>query len=272
MANIYLRVPTYVAQFYRGRVAPEPPLTEFEAVEFSRFQQEYAMMEAWLTFVAEQDMSHTDCFSERMWKNMLRGRRPQGGKPMLKRDQKEWLSMDEVNFLTGTKRNKKTDGFDYLCIAAPKTMVVGGQVTQVTGSFTLPFSQANTLVRQLRREFLRFFLHWICEELMVCDKRGIKFDADDGRGVTMCIEHFFYHYQMCFGTNATDRETMRRMAKRWLWDAKLLPTDITDEEVLFFYEKEKERRGKNVDEQIKSIKKKTGPSVDNEVKERKVVS
>ena len=259
-----------MAQWYRGRVVPEPPLTEFQPVEFSQFQMEYAMMESWLTFVAEQDMSHTVCFSERMWKNMLNGKRPQGGKVMLKRDAKEWLSMDEINFLTGTKRNKKTDGFDYLCIAAPRTMVIGGQFKQVTSSFTLLFEQANALVRQLRREFLRFFLHWICEELLVCERRGIKFDADDGRGVTMCIEHFFYHYNMCLGTNATDRESMRRMAKRWLLDAKMLPSDITDEEVLFFYEKEKERRGKNVEEQIQSIKKKTGPSSVCEVKKRKV--
>lgn len=248
-------MPTYVAQWYRGRVVPEPPLTEFQPVEFSQFQMEYAMMESWLAFVAEQDMSHTACFSERMWKNMLNGKRPQGGKVMLKRDAKEWLSMDEINFLTGTKRNKKTDGFDYLCIAAPRTMVIGGQFKQVTGSFTLLFEQANALVRQLRREFLRFFLHWICEELFVCDRRGIRFDSKSGRDVVMCIEHFFYHYNMCLGTNATDRDSMRRMAKRWLWDAKMLPSDITDEEVLFFYEKEEERRGKNIDELIKATRK-----------------
>lgn len=244
-----------MAQWYRGRVAPEPPLTEFQAVEFSRFQEEYAMMESWLAFVAEQDMCHTACFSERMWKNMLQGKKPQGGKVMLKRDPKTWLTMDEINFLTGTKRNRKTDGFDYLCIAAPRVMVIGGCYKQVTGSFTLLFEQANALTRQLRREFLRFFLHWICEELFVCDRRGIRFDSKSGRDVVMCIEHFFYHYNMCLGTNATDRDSMRRMAKRWLWDAKMLPSDITDEEVLFFYEKEEERRGKNIDELIKATRK-----------------
>ncbi len=255
MANIYLRVPTYVAQWYRGRVAPEPPLTEFQPVIFSRFQEEYAMMDSWLTFVVEQDMNNTVCFSERMWKNMLQGKKPQGGKVVLKRNPADWLSMDEINFLTGTKRNKKTDGFDYLCIQTPKSMVIGGCFKQVTGSFTLLFNEANALVRQLRREFLRIFLHWICEELLVCDKRGIRFDASSGRDVVMCVEHFFYHYNMNLGTNATDRDSMRRMAKRWLWDAKMLPSDITDEEVLFFYEKEEQKRGKNIDELIQSLRK-----------------
>ena len=213
------------------------------------------MMESWLAFVAEQDMCHTACFSERMWKNMLQGKKPQGGKVMLKRDPKTWLTMDEINFLTSTKRNRKTDGFDYLCIAAPRVMVIGGCYKQVTGSFTLLFEQANALTRQLRREFLRFFLHWICEELFVCDRRGIRFDSKSGRDVVMCIEHFFYHYNMCLGTNATDRDSMRRMAKRWLWDAKMLPSDITDEEVLFFYEKEEQKRGKNIDELIEATRK-----------------
>jgi hypothetical protein len=192
---------------------------------------------------------------------MLQGKKPQGGKVIMRRDAKTWLTMDEVNFLTGTKRNKKTDGFDYLCIAAPKQIVIGGQFKQVTGSFTMPFDESNSLIRQLRREFLRIFLHWICEELLVCDKRGIKFDASSGRDVVMCIEHFFYHYNMCLGTNTTDRDSMRRMAKRWLWDAKMLPCDITDEEVLFFYEKEEQRRGKNIDELIKHTRTKRGTRI-----------
>jgi hypothetical protein len=248
MANIYLRVPTYVAQWYRGRVAPESPMGEFKAVEFSQFQMEYAMMGAWMVFVNERDMEHTVCFSERMWKNMLNGCRPQGGKQMLKRDAGEWPTMDEINFLTGTKRNKKTDGYDYLCIAAPKQMVVGGQYKTVTGSFTLPFRQANALVKQLRREFLRVFLHWISEELFVMERRGIR------RDVVMCIDHFFYHYNMCLGTNATDRESMRRMAKRWLEEAKMLPEDIDCEDALMVYEKEEDKRGMNVDEIITDVK------------------
>lgn len=248
-------MPTYVAQWYRGRVAPQPPLTEFEPVMFSKFQEEYAMMESWLLFVCERDMEHMNCFSERMWKNILNGRAPQGGKPILRRNPQDWPTMDEICVLTGTKRTRKTDGFDYLCIQAPKVMVIGGCYKQVTASFTLKSNHANALARQLRREFLRFFLHWICEELLVCDKRGIRFDSNGGRDVVMCIEHFFYHYQMSLGTNATDRDSMRRMAKRWLEEAKMLPSDIEDEDVEFFYENEKKHRGKNIDELIESVKK-----------------
>ena len=248
MANIYLRVPTYVAQYFRGRVAPQPPLTEFEPVEFSMFQEEYAMMYSWLVFVAEKDMEHTVCFSERMWKNMLAGRLPQGGKVQLRREPTDWLTMDEINFLTGTKRNRKTDGFDYLCIAAPRVITIGADFKQVTGSFTLHFNTANALVKQLRREFLRVFLSWICPEMFVCDRKGIR------RDVVTCIDHFFYHFNMCLGTNATDRDSMRRMSRRWLEEARMLPDVIEDEDVLMIYDKEWEKRGMNIEEMITSVK------------------
>ncbi|MBR6275932.1 MAG: hypothetical protein IKR31_03235 [Prevotella sp.] len=247
MANIYLKVPTYVAQFYRSRDVNNQ-LGEFQPVEFSPFQQESTMIAASIMFVSEQASEHTMCFSERMWKNILNGKKPQGGKMLLKRDATEWPTMDEVNCLTDMKRNKKTDGFDYLCIAAPKSIVIGGQYKQVTTSFTLPFRQSNELVRQLRTEFIRILLNWVRKELALCDERGIQ------RDVIMCIDHFFYHYNMCLGTNGTDRDSMRRMAMRWIEDAKMLADDIQDEDVLFTYEKETEHQASYIDSLLDEIK------------------
>ena len=252
MANIYLRVPTYVAQFYRGRDVSNR-LTEFQPVEFSQFQQEMAIMETGLILVPEQQMDHAVCFSERMWKNMLNGRRPQGGKTQLKRDPQEWPTMDEVLYLTDQQRNKKTDGFDYLCIQTPKSIVMGGHYKTVTNSYTLPLRQANGLVKQLRREFVRILLNWIKKEQALCDLRGVE------RDVIMCIDHFFYHYNMCLGVNGTDRDSMRRMAMRWLEDAKILADDINDEDVLFEYEKESSKQTIAIEALIEEIKQKKAP-------------
>jgi hypothetical protein len=236
-----------VAQFYRGRDVNNQ-LSEFQPVEFSQFQQETAIMATGLILVAEQQMDHTACFSERMWKNILNGKKPQGGKALLKRDPTEWPSMDEILFLTNVQRNKKTDGFDYLCISTPKTIVVGGQYKVVTNSYTLPFRQANGLVKQLRREFIRILLNWVMKEQALCDLRGIE------RDVILCIDHFFYHYNMCLGTNGTDRDSMRRMAMRWIEDAKMLADDINDEDVLFEYENESGKQTVSVEDIIEDIR------------------
>ena len=247
MSNIYLRVPTYVAQFYRGRDVTNR-LSEFQPVEFSPFQQEYALMSTSLMLISEQSMEHVICFSQRMWNNILNGRKPQGGKAMLKRDPTEWPSVDEVNFLTDVTRNKKTDGFDYLCIAAPKTIAMGGQYKNVTNSYTLPFRQANGLVKLLRSDFVRILLNWVRKELALCDLRGIE------RDVIMCIDHFFYHYNMCLGTNGTDRDSMRRMAMRWIEDARMLADDINDEDVLFEYESEASKQMPDIETLIEEIR------------------
>ena len=248
MANIYLKVPTYIAQFYRGRVAPEPSLSEFTPITFSPFQQEHMIMSSSLLHVNERDMEHTMCFSQRMWKNILNGCHPQGGKVMLKRAPQQWPSIDEINFLTDVKKNKKTDGFDYLCIEAPKVITEGPNYKQVLPSFTMPFAAANNMVRQLRKGFLYILLNWITEELFLCNRRGVH------RDVVMCIDHFFSHYQMCLGTNSTDRDSMRRMAIRWLEEAKMLPVGIDDEDPLFVYEREEEQGGLDIDTLLANVK------------------
>lgn len=246
MANIYLRVPSYLAQFYRNREVKKP-LTETKPVTFSPFQAESVIMAARLTLVPEQACEHNICFSQRMWQNMMRGKRPQGGRPMFDRDTDQWLSLDEVNALTGVVKTKKYEGSDYLCIQTPKTVVVGRQYKQVTASFNLSAGAANELVRQLRTEFIRILLGWVRRELALCDVKGIR------RDVVTCIDHFFYHYNIMIGINPTDRDSMRRMAMRWLEDAKMLPDEIDDEDVLYIYEREREKQGVTVEEMMKSL-------------------
>ena len=236
---------TAVAQWYRGRY--DKPLTEFQPVEFSPYQTETAIIETDLMLVPEQQMDHTACFSERMWKNILQGKRPQGGKALLKRDPTEWPTIEEVNFLTNTSKNKKTDVYDYLCIQAPKIVSVGNCYKQVTSSFTLTSAGASKLARYMKREFVRVMLHEICEEIALNDKRGLK------RDVMSCIDRFFYRNNMCLGTNTKDRDTMRRMATRWMEEAKMLGQDVKDEDALFVYEREEANKGITLEEIIKEI-------------------
>ena len=255
MANIYLKVPTAVAQWYRGRY--KEPLTEFQPVMFSVYQYEMALMECDIMLVPEKQMDHTLCFSERMWKNILNGKKPQGGKMLLKRDPTEWPTMEEVNFLTDTTKNKKTDGYDYLCVQAPKAVRVGKDYKQVTTSFTMTSAGASELIRFMRKEFIRVLLHEVCEEIALNDKRGLR------RDVMSCIDRFFYRNNMCLGTNTKDRDTMRRMATRWMEEARLLGKDIKDDEVFFVYEREEANKNITLEEIIDEL---------NGVNERKDVS
>lgn len=248
MANIYLKLPTAVAQWYRGRYRT-PALGETEAVEFSVYQDEMAIIAADIMLVPERQMDHTLCFSERMWKNILNGRSPKGGKVQLRRTPQDWPTMDEVGFLTCSAKTKKSDGFDYLCIAAPKQIIMDGQYRSVTTSYTLTQAGASLLARYMRKEFIRVMLHEVLEEIALNDKRGIR------RDVMSCIDRFFYRNNMCLGTNTRDRDSMRRMATRWIEEARLLGQDVKDEYALHVYEKEREQQQTvNLDVLIEEIK------------------
>jgi hypothetical protein len=59
---------------------------------------------------------------------------------------------------------------------------------------------------------------------------------------------------MCLGTNGTDRDSMRRMAMRWIEDARMLADDIKDEDVLFEYESETSKQMPTVEELIEEIR------------------
>ena len=247
MANIYLRVPSYVAEFYRCRDT-ENRLTEFQPVKFSPYQVETTFMNTWLMYVEEKDMNNNVCLSERMWNNILHGKSPQGGMTLLQRDPEEWPTMEEIIFLTKEKKTKKTYGFDYLCIECPKTIVVGQNYRKINNSYTLPWTAANEMVRRLRQEFVRIFVEWIRKEMTHCTLQGIK------RELVMCIDHFFFHYNMCIGTNNTERDTMRRMAIRWLSDAHIITSEITDEDVLFLYQSEKDKRQPPMIDMLKELR------------------
>ena len=153
MANIYLRVPTYVAQFYRGREV-QHPLSENDPVEFSPFQHEHVLMSACLQLDTDINSHSSACFSQRAWRNILQGKQPHDGKRILTRDEEVWPTMQEICMLTGEKKIQRMDGYDYLCIEMPKHIVVGRQYKQTNPSFTLPPTAATDLQRMLRNEFI----------------------------------------------------------------------------------------------------------------------
>ena len=251
MANIFLRVPTYVAQFYRGREVKNP-LSEMQPVEFSPFQHEHVLMSATLQLESDLGPINSACFSQRAWRNIMQGKQPQGGKRILTRDDDQWPTINEICMLTGEKKIQRMDGYDYLCIEMPRQIVVGRQYKQTNPSFTLPPSAATDLQRMLRYEFIRIMLDWIRQERYFCNKAGIR------RELAMMVDHFFYHYGMVLGTNQKDRDSMRRMAARWIEDAKMLPNDGVDfgvtEDLDYIYEYEEGNRDVSMDVLLKELK------------------
>ena len=250
MTYICLKVPSYLAQFYRNR-NPQSPLTEQQAVSFSPFQHEHVLMSSSLVLADGSEPANPICFPQRQWTNMLRGRQPQGGKRILQRDPEQWLTTQEVCVLINDRANAKTDGFDYLCIEIPRTILVGDQLVSTNASFVMPRDAATQLQTMMRQELVRCLVDWIRRERHWCNMKGVE------RDLTAVIDHFFYHYQICLGTNMRDRESLRRMASRWIEEALVLPHDyltFDDEDAMFIYEKERDAQDVPIETLLKELK------------------
>ena len=105
MANIYIKVPWYVAWHFRGR-DEKRQLTEWDAVKFTEFDHEYRTLVNNLRFIPEAQQSRM-CFSQQAWKNILHGRKPDGGQIILQRDPKTWPTVNETAALTGIQMSSK---------------------------------------------------------------------------------------------------------------------------------------------------------------------
>lgn len=215
MANIYLRVPWYVAAYYRGR-EEKNQLTEWDPVEFADYTHEYAVMENNLRYLPEQVQSR-NCYSQRAWNNILHGRNPDGSKMILQRNPKEWPSIQEVCTLIGAACHGKQSGSEYLCIRMPREVYYNKHVYRTTAGYCLSYDVGVYLSAMLTRKFCYEYLEWTDYRKEFCRRQGVKAKSID------TVEMFFTQFNFPTAILPTERESLRRYHSRWLSNAKKRP-------------------------------------------------
>jgi hypothetical protein len=235
MPNIYLRVPTYVAQFYRA-IDPNKRLAENQPYAFCPFQHEYILMRNQLTLIPETEQTCSWCYSQRAFNNILRGIPPTGGKAVVQRDQQQWITTKELCAIIGEKSVAKMEAYDYLAIELPPDVMLGDEVRKTNGSYSLKQRDAIHLQEMLRDEFVHTFLDWLIQDRRYCNRLGLR------REIGTTIERFFERYYIFIGTNKRERESMYRMGRRWIEKARVLPNDRIDfgEDMTFVTEREQQ--------------------------------
>lgn len=261
MPNIYLRIPTYVAQFYRAKDS-QHLLSENEPYEFCMFQHEYILMKNHLMLIPEPQQTCSWCYSQRAWNNIMAGRPPQGRTTVIKRDRTQWPTNKELCALIGWKSVKKMEAYDYLCIKTPDEVLFGDEIRRSNGSYSLHQPEAMNLQRLLRDEFKHTILDWIIQDRRYCNKVGIH------REIGQTIERFFERYYISIGSNKKERESMYKMVRRWLDETHLLPNDRVDfseTDIHYVTDKERERRTKNnFEREIRTAEEKLKDNMDDD--------
>lgn len=213
MANIYLRVPQYVAAFYRHR-DEDHPLDEWTPIVFGDYTYENRLIRQGICLDSSQKYLSTTCYSAASWKNICKGKLPRGGKLIFIRDEKQWPNSKEIVTLEGRALKLNEGKFDYLCIALPREAIVGGMVIRTNANCTLSSKKAVELCKVLRDEFYHHFYEWCLNEERMFRQKGIAIHK------TEMMERFYARYDIPMNWGNSTENTMRQMAKRLFWRGK----------------------------------------------------
>lgn len=212
MANLYLRVAHYVAQFYRNR-DENNRLGEFDPVVLN---DNYAdnILSRCLRLDGSKGKSTVMCYSQQSWDNILKGKQPYGGITVFRRDPKTWPSAKEICALEGRSLSLHEELFDYLCIALPAETLYNGEVVKVSKAFALDALTAQHLANHLRYEYCHVFSEWIIQERRLFSSRGLLLsDAE-------ALERFLAQYDIKIAPKTSGKNSMRMAMKRMLGKAE----------------------------------------------------
>lgn len=233
MANVYLRVPAMIAQYFRNRLKEGNPKTTFDPVRFGKYEIMTTIINNNLAirYDTTGDRANKFSFSHREWKNMLKGMTPDGRYSVIKRDPIDYLSFDEVRMLVGDNVTDKSVTLDYLCIALPPTVYIDGKQCRVNPDYNLTIDGAKQLLQELRYDFRLALAMWEQANKCWClsPHRGKKRQMISRKG-TAVLNRFFEHYNIVTSHSERDLTTARKELQRL--DIQLKPVlefDITFE-------------------------------------------
>ena len=208
MANMYLRVAHYVAQFYRNR-DENNRLGPFEPITLNDNYADNVLSRS-LRLDGSRGKSTVLCYSQQSWDNILKGKLPYGGTTIFVRDPKKWPTAKEICALEGRSLSLHEELFDYLCIALPTETLYNGAVIKVSKAFSLDAMTAQHLANHLRYEYNHVFSEWIIQERRLFNSRGLQLtDAE-------ALERFLAQYNIEIAPKTSGKNSMRMAMKRML--------------------------------------------------------
>lgn len=217
MPNIYIRLPWYVAAFYRG-LEEDNPLTVWQPIQFKEYTHEWVVLANNLRYLPEQRLSMI-CLSQRGWSNILRGKKPDGGAVIIQRDPGEWPTIQEICTLEGSAVSNAQRSLDYLAVEMPRVVIQNGRQVKPNSCYALDYDIAFKFRQILCQEFYHVFLDWVEQDERYCNRMGIH------RKNLEVMERFLVQYNIPISIENSEQDSLRRMRNRWLANAKKRPND-----------------------------------------------
>jgi len=215
MACMYVRVPHYVASFWRNR-DERKPIALGGRVDLSGEYLLWQMMQQGLVRNPDEEVVKEGCFCERMWRKMLRGQSVVANekgrfvKVYPGRDASQPLCDAEVRSMAGMKEAKSEGQSEYLCVVLPSRVYVNGIQYAVDGQWQLRGKTVQSFVLELRRCFWNECVSYV-EKFMAAAPRGTERSANEG------LDRFMTRYDIRVSSDNKERATLKRNYYRQLF-------------------------------------------------------
>lgn len=213
MANLYLRLPKYVASYIRNK-REYAPIGVGEPVIIDPTSYLYMDFIHGLTVNTYSTVSEKHCFCEKQWQRMMKGYSIERDKlrrnVRLLTDRIDQLTLtdDEVSLLSGTKRPKGEVSGEYLCIRIPPEVRRGDRMVSTNGHWQLSHNAASTVRSLMTDDFWRGFLSFMSRGKQYCIENHTHFVSME------YIERFMARYDIYNGIDNKMRNNLKRNLNR----------------------------------------------------------
>lgn len=213
MARMYVRVPHYVAAYYRNR-NERKPVAVGGSVSLENEPQLYDMLLYGLVRNPREEIVKEGCFCDRMWRKMMRGQslvsNNKGKRTSIKRNPKEMLTDAEIRELCQLPAAHNEEADEYLCIELPPYIYRNGMQIAIDGQWQLRSRTLQTFCGAMRKSFWNTCMTYIEEFLSAGKKQGYKHSVMEG------IERFMMRYDIRSNESNKEKMTLKRNYYRQL--------------------------------------------------------
>lgn len=229
MANFYLRVPHYVAAYYRNKDR-DNPLPLCAPIAFGSSDDIYHLLCDSLYCNSGGTVNQRYCFSAKQWNRMLSGYSIDpslSGKSrntvlLSVREDELTLSDAEIFTLSGLPMPRGNNAGEYICIRMPAEVVRCGKLTKTNTWWTLTKNGAAAVRERMSAEFWRAIYAYMDRFRDYCLASGKPFVVIDG------LERFMERYDIRNSPDNGERNTLKREYNRKRGAYKFTETDYVE--------------------------------------------
>lgn len=221
MANFYVRVPFYVAAYYRTKDSREK-LAPNEPIIIEETNPIWPLFISSLHRKCELTPSKSFCFCQKQWNTMMNGKPLSGGTILSDREDELTLSDFEVSILTGIKTPKNDGLGEYLCFSLPKEVFRDGKLLKVDAWWCLTNGGTYDFRKYLINEFWRALFSYMDRRRDACAFEKRTFIVID------CLDSFMERHDIHCSLDYHERETLKRGMNRKRKEFKYLKEDYIE--------------------------------------------